>query len=111
MIKRSDDTPVRFLLFFLTPFLLLKKPLSPIPLNCHFKAIFAKRLKSYHFENDPLLSHYSSSKVNLGGRQPSHNNNNVEVNKLVTLKGKTSDEIFPQLEAVVESRFPSLVRK
>lgn len=89
LIRRSDDTAVR--------------PSSPPPafLTPSSQEIFAKRLSSYHAENDPLLSHYSASTVSSGVKDE-------RVPKLVTLKGRTSDEIFPQLEKVVEERFPRL---
>ncbi|KAL8293254.1 hypothetical protein RQP46_000948 [Phenoliferia psychrophenolica] len=61
--------------------------------------IFAKRLSSFHAENVPLLRHYADATVDLKtGRAP----------KLVTLAGKTSDEIFPKLERLVQERFPDL---
>lgn len=67
----------------------------------HSQEIFQKRLDAFHDENNPLLEHYRGVKVALGpdGR---------EVPVLVTLAGKTSDEIWPQLVKVVEERFPHL---
>ncbi|ORY78378.1 adenylate kinase-domain-containing protein [Leucosporidium creatinivorum] len=65
--------------------------------------IFAKRLSSFHTENNPLLSHYASSSVKL--------NPATTVPKLVTLSGRTSDEIFPKLESAIEGRFPFLPAK
>jgi len=70
----------------------------------HLQEIFQKRLDAFHEENNPLLEHYRSVKVSLGP-------NGKEVPVLVTLAGKTSDEIWPQLVKVVEERFPSLERK
>ncbi|GAA5944731.1 adenylate kinase family protein [Sporobolomyces koalae] len=52
---------------------------------------FAARLKSFHFENDPLLAHYDGA-----------------VMKFV---GKSSKEIWPKLEKAIEERFPSLQRR
>lgn len=66
--------------------------------------IFAKRLASYHLENDPLLSHYSASTVSLSKGSP-------QVGKLVTLKGRTSDEIYPQLQQVIDERFPGIAHR
>ncbi|KAM0753532.1 adenylate kinase [Meredithblackwellia eburnea MCA 4105] len=61
--------------------------------------IFAKRLASFHAENTPILSHYAKAQVELEtGKVPT----------LVTLAGRTSDEIFPKLAKVVEERFPQL---
>jgi len=55
--------------------------------------VFANRLKQFYDATSPLLSYYSS---------PSN------TTPLSTLKGKTSDEIWPQLEAIVMQSFPSL---
>ncbi|KAG8924184.1 hypothetical protein FRC00_005403, partial [Tulasnella sp. 408] len=57
--------------------------------------IFARRLKSFYAQTAPLLEYYRST-------APSN---------LVTLSGKTSDEIWPQLESLVRSRFSSLKSK
>ncbi|KAG8928827.1 hypothetical protein FRC01_005303 [Tulasnella sp. 417] len=57
--------------------------------------IFARRLKSFYAQTAPLLEYYQST-------APSN---------LVTLSGKTSDEIWPQLESLVRSRFSSLKSK
>jgi len=55
---------------------------------------FASRLNKFYEATSPLLGYYAS--------QPS------TVTKLVTLKGSTSDEIWPQLDAIVRQTFPSL---
>jgi len=52
-------------------------------------AIFARRLKAYYESTAPLLAYYKSQGSN----------------KLVSLTGNTSDEIWPQLDAVVQQRF------
>jgi len=51
--------------------------------------IYSRRLKAYYDKTAPLLSYYKS-------RSPS---------KLVSLAGSTSDDIWPKLEAEVQSRF------
>ncbi|KAI0683691.1 ADK-domain-containing protein [Cytidiella melzeri] len=56
--------------------------------------IFARRLKTYYAATSPLLSYYAS--------QPS------STTQLVTLTGPTSDEIWPQLEDVLNSAFSAL---
>ncbi|KDQ60942.1 hypothetical protein JAAARDRAFT_123980 [Jaapia argillacea MUCL 33604] len=54
--------------------------------------VFARRLKQFYDSTSPLLSYYSS--------QPS------TTAKLVTVRGETSDEIWPQLESVIKASFP-----
>ena len=56
--------------------------------------IFARRLEKFYAATSPLLSHYASQAENG--------------TSLVTLKGATSDEIWPQLENVLNTAFPSL---
>jgi len=56
--------------------------------------IFARRLKQYYASTEPLITYFTS-------RSPSSA-------KLVSLKGKTSDEIWPQLDDVVRGLFPHL---
>jgi len=55
---------------------------------------FALRLKKFYEATSPLLDYYAS--------QPSTGA------KLVTLKGSTSDEIWPQLDAVIRQTFSGL---
>lgn len=52
---------------------------------------FAARLKSFHFENDPLLAHYEGA--------------------VHAFEGKSSKEIWPKLEKAIEDKFPSLKRR
>jgi nucleoside-triphosphate--adenylate kinase len=56
--------------------------------------IFSRRLKQFYASTSPLLSYYASAKA--PGK------------KLVTLKGTSSDEIWPKLDAAVRNNFPSL---
>ncbi|SGY40079.1 BQ5605_C003g02321 [Microbotryum silenes-dioicae] len=56
--------------------------------------IFSKRLVAFHTENEPLLQHYAGTDA-----------------EVVTLTGSTSDEIYPQLEALLEDKFTGLPRK
>lgn len=53
--------------------------------------IFARRLKAFYDQTSPLLAYYSSRAA--------------ASTRLVTLKGSTSDEIWPQLEAIVQKSF------
>ncbi|KAI9571328.1 adenylate kinase [Boletus coccyginus] len=55
--------------------------------------IFSRRLQQFYASTSPLLSYYAS---------------NPKSARLVTLQGETSDEIWPNLEAVVLSSFPDL---
>ena len=55
------------------------------------KEIFARRLEKFYAATSPLLEYYASSHTSL-----------------VTLKGATSDEIWPQLEHVLRTSFPTL---
>ncbi|KAH7107538.1 adenylate kinase [Auriculariales sp. MPI-PUGE-AT-0066] len=50
--------------------------------------IFARRLKAFYDQTAPLLAYYSSSAT--------------PTTRMVTLSGETSDEIWPQLDAVVQ---------
>jgi len=58
---------------------------------------FARRLQQFYASTSPLLSYYTSDPPTS--------------TKLVTLKGETSDQIWPQLDAVVRQSFPSLTEK
>ncbi|KAI0093693.1 adenylate kinase-domain-containing protein [Irpex rosettiformis] len=58
---------------------------------------FARRLQTYYAATSPLLSHYAA--------QPSN------ITQLVSLAGATSDEIWPQLENVLNSAFPGLSQR
>lgn len=55
---------------------------------------FALRLNKFYEATSPLLDYYAS--------QPSTGT------KLVTVKGSTSDEIWPQLDAIISQTFPNL---
>ena len=55
---------------------------------------FALRLNKFYEATSPLLDYYA--------RQPSTGT------KLVTLKGSTSDDIWPQLDGIIRQAFPSL---
>ncbi|KAM5532060.1 hypothetical protein V8D89_014311 [Ganoderma adspersum] len=56
--------------------------------------IFARRLEQFYASTSPLLAYY-------GGRTVSD-----AATKLITLTGRTSDEIWPQLETVIRTGFP-----
>jgi nucleoside-triphosphate--adenylate kinase len=58
---------------------------------------FARRLEQFYASTSPLLSFYASDPVTN--------------TKLVTLKGETSDQIWPQLDAVVRQSFPALAER
>ncbi|KAG0707692.1 adenylate kinase [Suillus ampliporus] len=56
--------------------------------------IFSRRLKKFYDSTSPLLAYYASP-ANKSAR-------------LVTLQGESSDEIWPQLDAVVRQSFPGI---
>lgn len=57
--------------------------------------VFARRLQKFYASTAPLLEHYSA--------QVAHGGTN-----LVTLRGSTSDEIWPHLDNAVRTMFPNL---
>ena len=85
LTKRPDDNPVSC----------MAPPRIPRSLTDNFtQETFALRLNKFYEATSPLLDYYTS--------QPSTGT------KLVTIKGSTSDEIWPQLDAVIRQAFPSL---
>ena len=56
---------------------------------------FQRRLQQFDAHTSPLLDYYASTV-------------NPSVTKLITLSGRTSDEIWPQLDSVVRASFPRL---
>lgn len=56
--------------------------------------IFSRRLKQFYDSTSPLLAYYASPVNKLA--------------RLITLQGETSDEIWPQLDAVVRRSFPGV---
>lgn len=59
---------------------------------------FRRRLQQFDSHTSPLLDYYASTI-------------NPSVTKLVTLSGRTSDEIWPQLDGVVRASFPRLPQR
>ncbi|CDO69512.1 hypothetical protein BN946_scf184785.g17 [Trametes cinnabarina] len=59
--------------------------------------IFARRLEQFYASTSPLLAYYSAKAAA-----------SASVTRLVTLSGSTSDEIWPQLENVIRTHFPSV---
>ncbi|KAH7340704.1 adenylate kinase-domain-containing protein [Rhizoctonia solani] len=62
------------------------------------EATFRHRLQQFDSHTSPLLDYYASTI-------------NPSVTKLVTLSGRTSDEIWPQLDGVVRTSFPRLPQR
>jgi adenylate kinase len=56
--------------------------------------IFSRRLKQFYDSTSPLLAYYASPITKSA--------------RLVTLQGETSDEIWPQLDAIVRRSFPGI---
>ncbi|CAE6503200.1 unnamed protein product [Rhizoctonia solani] len=59
---------------------------------------FRRRLEQFDSHTSPLLDYYASTI-------------NPSVTKFVTLSGRTSDEIWPQLDGVVRASFPRLPQR
>ncbi|QRW00606.1 adenylate kinase [Ceratobasidium sp. AG-Ba] len=59
------------------------------------EATFRRRLEQFDAHTSPLLNYYASTV-------------NPSTTKLVTLSGRTSDEIWPQLDSIVRASFPRL---
>jgi nucleoside-triphosphate--adenylate kinase len=57
-----------------------------------FQEIFKRRLEAFYKSTAPLLSYYASAE---GLASP----------KVVTLRGKTSDEMWPQLDTILSNEF------
>jgi adenylate kinase len=85
LTKRPDDNPVSGTA--------QPRPYDFLPIASS-QETFALRLNKFYEATAPLLDYYAS--------QPSTGT------KLITLKGSTSDEIWPQLDAVIRQTFPSL---
>ncbi|SPO46216.1 probable ADK2 - adenylate kinase, mitochondrial [Moesziomyces antarcticus] len=74
---------------------------------------FGKRLKSFHAQTEPMLEHYrqkSGSVIDIDCRtQTSPDASKTSSQDLfVNLRGDTSNQIWPHLVAIVQSRFPAL---
>lgn len=69
--------------------------------------VFANRLNSFHEENEPMLNYYKYQTIESpsASRGPS---TTVKGKKLIHLSGHTSDDIWPQIYAHVQERFPHL---
>lgn len=84
LTKRPDDNPVS-----------RSTPLTIIHCSSTFsQETFALRLKKFYQATSPLLDYYAS-KPSTG-------------TKLITLKGSTSDDIWPELDAIIRQAFPGL---
>ncbi|KAI8998609.1 adenylate kinase-domain-containing protein [Trametes punicea] len=62
--------------------------------------VFARRLEQFYASTSPLLAYYSAQAASSGS-----------TTRLVTLSGSTSDEIWPQLENVIRTHFPSVQQR
>ena len=73
---------------------------------------FGKRLKSFHAQTEPMLQHYrhkSGSILDIDCRNESNTDKAESSDHLfVNLRGDTSNQIWPHLLKVVQSRFPNL---
>lgn len=91
LTKRPDDNPVRHLNVILSHRfeLFLFVPFS-------HQETFARRMRQFYSTTSPLLQYYNS--IQTSGSEA----------KLFSLRGSTSDEIWPQLERAVRSIVPGL---
>ncbi len=90
LTKRPDDNPVRVEL--------VEEQIRIVP-DMIFQEVFARRLQQFYASTSPLLRYYGSPHTSLSTTsQP----------KLVSLRGTSSDEIWPMLEHAVRSIAPSL---
>ena len=87
LTKRPDDNPVSLATSRFPPC-----PYNRLPVTS--QETFALRLNKFYEATSPLIGYY--------GSRPSTST------KLITLKGSTSDEIWPQLDAIIRQTFPSL---
>jgi nucleoside-triphosphate--adenylate kinase len=65
----------------------------------HLQEIFARRLQQFYASTAPLLQYYSSPQASLSFGSKT---------RLVSIRGNTSDEIWPSLKHAVRSAIPSL---
>lgn len=74
---------------------------------------FGKRLKSFHAQTEPMLDHYrkkSGSIIDIDCRTQTQPDSATASRSdlFVNLKGDTSNQIWPHLLSIVQSRFPKL---
>jgi len=71
--------------------------------------IAARRLKTFYRETQPILQYYAARSITPGvpplNVRPAPSPSNRPPPYLITLAGRTSDEIWPQLEDVVQRYF------
>ncbi|KAF8197450.1 adenylate kinase-domain-containing protein [Pholiota molesta] len=77
--------------------------------------IFARRLAAFYASTSPLLSYFSNSAKAAASRRPNANQHPHQLSfhtpsglKVKTLSGTTSDEIWPQLDRLLQNSFPKL---
>ncbi len=114
---------------------LMTKPANPLPkdrmtipfasrfrfmsitlLTVSSQEIFARRLDKFYSTTSPLLSYYTTCATNSEpARNPHQHPHQLSFpvrppHQLVlkTLSGKTSDEIWPQLDSVLKRTFPNI---
>lgn len=74
---------------------------------------FGKRLKSFHAQTEPMLEHYrqrSGNIIDIDCRSETKPDatTTAKSDLFVNLKGDTSNQIWPHLLSIIQSRFPSL---
>src|SRR5687768_16910997 len=78
--------------------------------------VFARRLREFYSSTAPLLAHFTKSAASDSNHDASNPNvhpHQVSFHrpsglKVRTLSGSTSDEIWPQLDRLLQNTFPGL---
>jgi hypothetical protein len=92
LVKRPDDNEVRSYAYDRAYLI------SILTTDFRFQATFRRRLEQFDAHTSPLLDYYASTI-------------NPSATKFVTLSGRTSDEIWPQLDGIVHASFPRLPQR
>jgi len=76
---------------------------------------FARRLAAFYASTSPLLAYFANSAVSSVARRPNSNQHPHQLSfhtpsglKVKTLTGRTSDEIWPQLDRLLQNTFPGV---
>lgn len=116
LTKRPDDNPVRFSHHYVR-YRILSSVFEPL----RIQEVFARRLAKFYESTSPLIDYYASLAAPAGppptklrpsysySMNPSASNSPSLI--LETIKGTTSDEIWPRLDLIVRHSFPSLKEK
>ena len=76
--------------------------------------VFARRLESFYQSTSPLLQYYFKAAASSSAPRATHQHpHQLSLHspaglKVKTLRGTTSDEIWPQLDRLIQNSFPGL---